>query len=90
MRLPTRMNLPDLSPIRGKVPQELERFIESLFRTLQDYNRRLVDAVSANTKSGVLIIDDGTNRATLTFTEGKLTATAIAVSSAQTMTWTNS
>lgn len=59
-----------------------------LARELQAYNLTVQAAIAGNTKSGTLVIDNGTARLTLTFAEGKLSNVVSAASSGAALTWT--
>jgi len=89
MRIPKQIPLPALQPLTGKIQPSLMKFLAALYRALQQYNVSVQETIAGNTKSGVAVMDDGTTRVTLTFTEGKLTGATQADSTSAEVTWTD-
>lgn len=82
-RLPTRLPLPEpRTDCRNSDPAIVE-YLARLNEQLQRLNELVRDALTANKKTGVLIIDDGVNyKVTITFTDGTvITAPAVDASS---------
>jgi phage host-nuclease inhibitor protein Gam len=87
IKLKKILDLPD--PSRMAAP-DVQAHLKKLNEALQDWNRRLRDALVNNGTSGTAIIDNGTTRMTVTIEYGMVTVVSTGASGGATLSWTAS
>jgi hypothetical protein len=78
MRIPSRLPLPEPAITCHDSDPNVVAHLQALNAEIQKLNTMIRDAMTANKKTGVLIIDDGVNyKVTITFTEGTVTTAPV-------------